>query len=181
MRWQSEVRIQWHFRLSMSIQPGVDLTQIHGIGPVLALKLVGECGTDMSKWPNAKHFTSWLCLSPGNKVSGGKLLSSQTRRSSNRAAAMLRLASVAVGKTDTALGAFYRRLAARVGKSKAITATARKIAVLFYNSMRFGMIYEDPGASYYDEKHRQRVVTNLRRRAESLGFSLMEVPIARVS
>ena len=94
---------------------------------------------------------------------------------------MLRLAAVTVGKTDTALGAFYRRLAGRVGKSKAITATARKIAVLFYNSLRFGMIYEDAGASYYDEKHRQRVVANLRRRAESLGFSLTEVPIARVS
>lgn len=173
--------VKFDVRSALHSLTGVDLTQIHGVGPVLALKLVGECGTDMSKWPSAKHFTSWLCLSPGNKVSGGKLLSSQTRRSSNRAAAMLRLAAVTVGKTDTALGAFYRRLAARVGKSKAITATARKIAVLFYNSLRFGMRYEDPGASYYDEKHRQRVVTNLRRRAESLGFSIMEMPIARVS
>jgi transposase len=85
---------------------GVDLTQIHGIGPDLALKLVGECGTDLSAWPTAKHFTSWLCLSPGNKISGGKVLSARTRRSHNRASALLRLAAVNVDKTDSALGAF---------------------------------------------------------------------------
>jgi transposase len=95
---------------------GVDLTQIHGLGPSLALKLVGECGTDLSAWPNAKHFTSWLCLTPSNKVSGGRVLSTRTRRSGSRAAALLRLAAVTVGRTQTALGAFYRRLSARVGK-----------------------------------------------------------------
>ena len=73
---------------------GVDLTQIHGLGPSLALKLVGECGTDLSAWPNAKHFTSWLCLTPSNKISGGKVLSTRTRRSGGRAAALLRLAAV---------------------------------------------------------------------------------------
>lgn len=108
---------------------GIDLTQIHGIGPSLALKLISECGTDMSHWPTSKHFTSWLYLSPGNKISGGKILSSGTRRSSSRAAAALRLAATTIGKTSTALGAFYRRLSSRVGKSKAVTATARKIAV----------------------------------------------------
>ena len=71
---------------------GVDLTQIHGLGPSVALTLVGECGTDMSRWPTAKHFTSWLALAPRNKVSGGKVLSSTTRRSANRAAVGLRLA-----------------------------------------------------------------------------------------
>ncbi|MGY4592815.1 hypothetical protein ACVWXL_000561 [Bradyrhizobium sp. GM22.5] len=65
---------------------GVDLTEIHGLGPSLALKLIGECGTDLRAWPSAKHFTSWLCLAPGNKISGGKVLSSRTRRSSSRAA-----------------------------------------------------------------------------------------------
>jgi transposase len=111
---------------------GVDLTEIHGLGPSLALKLIGECGTDLRAWPSAKHFTSWLCLAPGNKISGGKVLSSRTRRSSSRAAALLRLAATTVGRSDTALGAFYRRLSLRAGKSKAVTATARKIAVLFY-------------------------------------------------
>ena len=110
----------------------MDLTRIHGLGPYLALKLVAECGTGLTAWPSAKHFTSWLCLAPSNKISGGKVLSSKTRRSNNRAAALLRLAAVAVGRTETALGAFYRRLSGRVGKAKAVTATARKIAVLFY-------------------------------------------------
>ena len=151
---------------------GVDLTRIHGLGPYLALRLVGECGTDLSAWPSAKHFTSWLCLAPGNKISGGKVLSAKTRRSGSRAAALLRLAAVAAGRTETALGAFYRRLSGRVGKAKAVTATARKIAVLFYNALRHGMAYADPGASYYEERYRRRVLANLRRRAKSLGYVL---------
>lgn len=92
---------------------GKDLTQINGFGPYLALKLIAECGDDLSAWPSAKHFTSWLCLAPSNKISGGKILSSRTRRSGSRAAALLRLAAVTVGRTDTAIGAFYRRLSAR--------------------------------------------------------------------
>jgi len=157
---------------------GCDVTKIHGLGPYLALKLVGECGTNLSAWPNAKHFTSWLCLSPSNKISGGKVLSSRTRRSGSRAAALLRLAAVAVGRTDTALGAFYRRLSARVGKAKAVTATARKIAVLFYNTLRHGMEYTDPGASHYEERYRSRVLANLTRRAKSLGYVLQAAPEA---
>lgn len=153
---------------------GVDLTQVHGLGPYVALKLIGECGTDMSRWPDAKHFTSWLCLAPGSKISGGKVLSSKTRRSSSRAAAALRLTATTIGKTDTALGAFYRRLSARLGKAKAVTATARKIAVLFYNAVRYGMKYTDPGADYYEERYRSRVLNNLRRRAESFGYTLQE-------
>lgn len=151
---------------------GVDLTQIHGIGPYLAVRLVGECGTDLGRWPSAKHFTSWLTLSPGCKVSGGKVLSSHTRKTTNRVAALLRLAAVTVGKTDTALGAFYRRLAARIGKAKAVTATARKIAVLFYNAMRFGMKYADPGADHYEQRYKERVIKQLHRRAAQFGFSL---------
>jgi transposase len=151
---------------------GKDLTRIHGIGPYLALKLVSECGDDLSAWPSAKHFTSWLCLAPGNKISGGKVLSSRTRRSGSRAASLLRLAAVTIGRTETALGAFYRRLSARVGKAKAVTATARKIAVLFYNALRHGMEYVDPGASYYETRYRERVVKNLHRRAKAFGFVL---------
>ncbi len=157
---------------------GADLTQIHGFGPYTVLRLVAECGDDMRKWPTAKHFTSWLCLAPGNKVSGGRLLSSKTRRSSNRASALLRIAAVNVGKTQTALGAFYRRLAARAGKAKAVTATARKLAILFYKALRFGMTYADPGASYYEERYRQRVIDTLHRRARHLGFTLVADPAA---
>ncbi len=157
---------------------GADLTQIHGFGPYTVLRLVAECGDDMRKWPTAKHFTSWLSLAPGNKISGGRLLSSRTRRSSNRAAALLRIAAVNIGKTQTALGAFYRRLAARVGKAKAVTATARKLAVLFYRTLRFGLPYADPGSSYYEEHYRQRVIHNLSRRAKDLGFTLVVTPLA---
>src|SRR4029077_18216238 len=96
----------------------------------------------------------WLCLAPGNKVSGGKVLSSRTRRSSSRAAALLRLAATTLGRGDTALGAFYRRLSSRAGEAKAVTATARKIAVLFYNTLRHGMTYRDPGADHYEEQYR---------------------------
>ncbi len=87
---------------------------------------------------------------------------------------MLRLAAGTVGRTDTALGAFYRRLSARVGKARAITATAGKIAVLFYNTLRHGMIYADPGATYDEDRYKQRVLANLQRRAKSLGFVLRE-------
>src|SRR5262249_31929265 len=155
---------------------GADLTQIHGFGPYTVLRLVAECGDDMRKWPTAKHLASWLSLAPGNKISGGRLLSSKTPRSSNRAAALLRVAAVNIGKTQTALGAFYRRLAARTGKAKAVTATARKLAILFYNALRFGMAYVDPGTSYYEERYRQRVLDSLRRRAQHLGFALVANP-----
>lgn len=151
---------------------GVDLTQIHGIGPFLALRLVAECGTDLSRWRTCHHFTSWLALAPGCRISGGKVLSAHTRKTKNRLTAHLRLAAVTVGRTSTALGAFYRRLAARIGKAKAVTATARKIAILFYNAMRFGMSYRDPGEDQYEQRYRERVVKGLHRRAAEFGFTL---------
>jgi transposase len=157
---------------------GKDITKIDGFGPYLSLKLVAECGDDLSAWPNAKHFTSWLGLAPNNKISGGKVLSARTKRSGSRAAALLRLAAVTVGRTDTALGAFYRRLSARIGKAKAVTATARKIAVLFYNAVRHGMEYVDPGASFYETRYRKRVVDNLHRRAKTFGFVLQPIEAA---
>lgn len=157
---------------------GADLSQIDGFSAYTALKLVGECGMDMSRWPTEKHFTSWLTLAPGNKISGGKVLSSKTRRSANRAAKIFRLSAANVGRTNTALGAFYRRLASRVGKAKAVTATARKLAVLFYNALRYGLAYEDPGASYYEERYRERVLKGLRRRAKEFGYELTEVGVA---
>jgi transposase len=136
---------------------GADLSQIHGLGPYTVLRLIAECGDDLRKFPTAKNFTSWLSVAPGNKIT----------------AVLLRIAAVNIGRTQTALGAFYRRLAARVGKAKAVTATARKLAILFYNALRFGMKYVDPGVAYYEERYRQRVIHNLHRRAEDFGFSLV--------
>jgi transposase len=159
-------------RSAMHQLAGTDLTQIHGIGPFLALRLVVECGTDLSRWRTAKHFTSWLTLSPGCKISGGKVLSAHTRKTSNRVTVALRLAAVTVGRSNTALGAFYRRLASRIGNAKAVTATARKIAVLFYNAMRYGMDYHDPGAEHYEQQYRDRVIKQLHCRAAQFGLTL---------
>src|SRR5258705_13066038 len=101
---------------------GKDVTTIDGLGPYLSLNLIAECGDDLSSWPSAKHFTSWLGLAPSNKVSGGKTLSSRTRRAGGRAAALLRLAAVTVGRTATPLVAFYRRLSSPTRKCKTVTA-----------------------------------------------------------
>jgi len=152
---------------------GADLSQLDGIGPYNALRLICEIGTDMSRWPSERHFTSWLTLAPDNKVSGGRLLSSRTPPSANRAAAVLRMAAVSLGRTQTALGAFYRRLAYRIGKAKAITATARKLAILVYRTLKGDLVYQDPGAATYDLRHRESLVRRLRQRAGALGFNLV--------
>jgi hypothetical protein len=160
---------------------GVDLSQIDGLGPYRALQRLSEIGTDMAAWPSEKHFTSWLTLAPRNKISGGRLLSSRTQPSANRAAAILRLAAMSLGRTQTALGAFYRRLAFRVGKAKAITATARKLAILVYRTLKDGLVYRDPGADAYDAQHRTHVLRRLRQRAANLGFELVNLTTGEVA
>jgi transposase len=152
---------------------GIDLTQIDGIAPQTALTLISEIGTDMSRWATEKHFTSWLTLAPRNKVSGGRLLSSRTQPSANRAAAALRMAAMTVARTDTALGAFHRRLAARIGKPQAMTATARKLAILVYRALKGHIVYHDPGADAYALQQRTRMLRRLHRRAATLGFELV--------
>jgi hypothetical protein len=159
---------------------GADLSQIDGIGPYNALRLLSEIGTDMTRWPTEKHFTSWLTLAPPNKVSGGRLLSSRTQPSANRAAAVLRLAAMNLARTHTALGAFFRRVALRIGKAKAVTATARKLAVLVYRTLKDHLVYADPGADAYDAQHRTRVVRRLRQRAQHLGFGLINLSTGEV-
>jgi len=154
---------------------GADLTQIDSIGPYTALKLIAEIGTDMSRWPTYKHFTSWLTLAPKNKITGGRLISSRTQPSANRAATVLRMCAMVVGRTSTALGAYYRRLAYRIGKPKANTATARKLAILVYRTLKGELDYADPGASAYEEQHRERTLRNVRNRAKRLGFGLVDL------
>lgn len=160
---------------------GVDLSQVDGIGPYTTLRLLSEIGTDMMRWPTDKHFTSWLTLAPKNKVSGGRLLSSRTQPSANRAAAILRMVAMNLGRTQTALGAFYRRLAFRVGKAKAITATARKLAILIYHMLKGDLVYQDPGADAYNAHDRVRVLRRLRQRAEHLGFALVDLKTGEVT
>ena len=152
---------------------GVDLTQIDGIAPYSALKLIAEIGTDPTRWPTEHHFTAWLTLAPQNRVSGGRRLSSRTQPSANRAAAVLRMAAMGLIRGQTALGAFYRRLAVRIGKPKALTATARKLAILVYRTLTGTLVYRDPGANIYTARQRTRVLRRLRQRADTLGFALV--------
>ena len=135
--------------------------------------MIAEIGTDRTRWPTEHHFTAWLTLAPQNKVSGGRRLSSKTQPSANRAAAVLRMAAMGLVRGQTALGAFYRRLAVRVGKPKAITATARKLAILVYRTLTCTLVYHDPGADTYTARQRTRVLRRLRYRADTLGFTLV--------
>jgi transposase len=159
---------------------GADLSEIHSIGPHAALQLIAEIGTDMNRWKTEQHFTSWLALAPNNKISGGRLLSSKTAPSANRAAVVLRRCAMSLGRTSTALGAFYRRLAARVGKAKAITATARKLAVLVYRVLSGKLVYQDPGATRYHLINRAREIKSLRKRAKLLGLELIDLSTGEV-
>ena len=157
---------------------GVDLTRIDGVDAHTALKVVSEVGTDMTKWPTAKHFASWLGLSPNNRITGGRVMSSKTKASGNRAAAALRLAANALHRSGSALGAFLRRKKAHLGAPKAITATAHKLARIIYSMLRYGQRYVDAGAEYYERQYRQRALHTARRRAAQLGYQL--VPISDV-
>ncbi len=152
---------------------GVNITEMPGIDTTTGLKLIAEIGLDMSRWKTTKHFVSWLGLCPNNKVSGGKRLSSRTKPVPNRAAIALRVAASTLYKNQTALGAFLRRLKARLGPAKAITAAAHKMARQLYVMLKTKIPYAELGNKYYEERYRDRVVKNLKKRAEDLGFILM--------
>jgi transposase len=154
---------------------GVDLTQIDSIEANTALTVIGEIGLDMSRWPTEKHFGSWLGLAPGSKISGGKRLSSRTKPSANRAAAALRLAAQSLNQSQSALGAYFRRLKARLGAPKALTAAAYKLARIFYRMLKYGAGYVDQGEAVYEERYRDRLLRNLKRRAAELGFQLTTI------
>ena len=142
-----------------------------------ALVVVSESGTDMSRFPSDKHFASWLGLCPGTKITGGKVMSGKTKRCANRAAQALRLAAAALRSSKSALGAYYRRLCARMDKGKAVTAAANKLARLIYAMLSKGQEYTDAGQDYFEERYRQRVLRNLTERARRLGMQI--VPVAQ--
>jgi transposase len=154
---------------------GVDLTRIEGIDVGTALKMIAEVGPDLSRFKTVKHFSSWLSLCPGTKISGGRVLSGASQRTANRLAQALRMAAVATGKSHSALGAYYRRLSTRLGKAKAIRATAHKLARLIYTLLTKGQAYVDRGQDYYEQQHQQRVVKNLKKKALEMGFSLTPI------
>jgi transposase len=154
---------------------GVDLTQIDGIDELTALKVISEIGLDMTRWPTGKHFASWLGFCPGNKLSGGKRYRMRSKPTANRAATALRLAAQGLVNSHSALGAYYRRMRTRLGAPKAITATAHKLARLVYSMLRYGTAYVDAGQQAYEQKYRDRVLTNLQRRAKAFGYQLVHV------
>jgi transposase len=157
---------------------GVDLTTIPGLNVLAILTLISEIGTNMTKWRNEKAFVSWLGLSPNNKISGQRVLSSRTRKVVNRAATILRLAAMIVGKTDTPLGSFYRRKRAQLGGPKAVTATARKLGCLVYRLIKNGQGYNAPDLHTYELKYKDQILNSLRKRANTFGFDLVELPKA---
>src|SRR5437764_11614730 len=124
-------------RTALYYLTGIDLTAIEGIDELHALTLVSELGTDFSKWPTVKHFTSWLGLCPNWQKTGGKVKSSRTRKGKNRAAHALRLAAWSLMRSRSALGAYLRRQRSRLGAPKAITATAHKLARIVYHVVRY--------------------------------------------
>jgi len=152
---------------------GVDLTQIPSVNVQTASKVIAETGIDMSKWGSSKQFAAWLGLCPGNKVSGGKRLSGKTAPSSNKAAAALRMAANSLRSSDTALGAFFRRLSSRLGAAKAITASAHKLAVIIYNMLKTGAEYMESGARYYEAQYKDRCIRSLTKKAKIFGFTLV--------
>lgn len=158
---------------------GVDLTLIDGINTLTVQTVISEIGLDMSKWKTAKHFTSWLGLCPGSAISGGKVLSSRSKKTNNRANTALRIAAQSLHRSDCALGAFYRRMRTRLGAPKAITATAHKLAKIMYFLLENNVEFVDMGAEYYEIKYKQRVLKNLSQRATKLGYTL--VPATSVS
>ncbi len=156
---------------------GVDLTRIDGIDVTTALAVVSEVGADMSRFPSVRHFTSWLGLCPGTKITGGKVMSGKTKRVVNRAAQALRLAAAALRSSKSALGAYFRRMCSRMDKPKAVTATAHKLARLIYTMLTKGQEYTDQGQEYFEERYRERVLRALSQRAAKLGMQM--VPIAQ--
>ena len=154
---------------------GVDLTRIDGIDVTTALAVVSETGTDMSRFPKMGNFTSWMGLCPGTRITGGKVMSGRTKRCANRAAQALRLAAAALRTSQSALGAYFRRMCSRMDKSKAITAAAHKLARLIYTMLTKGEEYTDQGQEYYEERYRERVVHHLSQRAAKLGLKIVAI------
>jgi transposase len=152
---------------------GVDFTQIDGLEALTVQAIISEVGLDATRFPTAKHFASWLGICPGSKISGGKVLSSRTRKVVNRAATAFRLAAQSLANSQTALGGFYRRIRTRSGAPKAITATAHKLARIFYHLWTTGENFIDVGADAYEQQYQQRVLKHLKHRAKQMGFDLV--------
>ena len=164
------------FDLSTELQriSGVDLTRIDGIDVMVAQTVISEVGLDMGRWKTEAHFASWLGLAPDNQISGDKVLRKGTRRVVNRSATALRQAANTLLRSQTYLGAQYRRLRSKLGAPKAITAMAHRLSRLVYRMLKHGQAYVDKGAEYYEHRYRNQQIHSLRERAAKLGFQITE-------
>jgi transposase len=167
-------KIDEALRLQLYRKSGVDLTAIESIGPTVALTVLTEVGPDVSAFVTEKHFSSWLGLCPHNRISGGKVLSTRTRRVINRLSDALRLAATSLERSHTALGAFYRRMKAKLGAAEAVTATAHKLARIIYRLLKHGEAYVRQGIEEYEKKYQERRLKSFQRMANSLGFELIQ-------
>jgi transposase len=161
-------------RTGLYLKLGVDITAIEGIGARVGLAMLTEVGPDLSAFGSEKQFCSWLGLCPDNRVSGGRVLSTRTRRVVNRLSDALRMAATTLERSQSALGAFYRRMKAKLGAAEAITATAHKLARLIYRIVKHGEAYVREGLEQYEKKNQQRKLKAVRKMAESLGLKLLE-------
>jgi hypothetical protein len=164
---------QFDLRTELYRITGIDWSPINGIDVVTAQTVIAECGADLSAFPSAQQFTSWLGLVPTNDQSSGKILKRRTRKAVHRAAAAFRNAASTVVRSQSYLGAQYRRLRTRLGAPKAITAMARKLACLSYRLTKHGHQYVDKGIEYYEARYREQQIRSLIKRAKKLGFQLV--------
>ncbi len=153
---------------------GVDLTMVDGLNALTVQSILSEIGLDMNKWPTVKHFTSWLCLCPYNDISGGKGLNTKTKKTRNRANKALRMAGQALLTSNSALGAYTRRMRARLGSPQAITAAAHKLARIIYTMLKYQKEYVELGADYYERQYKMREIKKLKRKASRLGLKVLE-------
>ena len=157
---------QFDLRSELYRITGVDLTSIDGIDVMTAQTLISEVGVDISPWKTEKRFASWLALAPCNHITGGKVIKRGTKQVKNRAAHALRMAASTLLNSKSALGANYRRLRARLGPAKAITAMAHKLARIIYRMLKYGQRYVDKGMQYYESKYQQQQIRYLNKRAQ---------------
>ena len=153
---------------------GVDLTRVPGLKILSIRKLISETGLDMSKWKDSSHFSSWLRLSPHSKISGEKKLSSSTLRHKPRAAIIFRMCANTLRRSKSYLGDFLRRKTAQKHYGKAITATARKLSVIYYNMLKNKTPYKDLGENYYNFNYKKRSLKRLSNYARCLGYSIVK-------
>lgn len=155
---------------------GVDLTAIPGLSTASVLTILAETGVNTRRWRSAKAFASWLGLCPNNRISGGKVLSSRSQPCVNRAARAFRMAAYGLHHAKSALGAYYRRMRTKLGAPKAITATAHKLARLFYSMLATKKSFADIGQDAYERLYQARRLAGLQRSAKQLGFQLVPAP-----